>query len=145
MIYFASPLFTSAERSWNSLLANNLRSHGEPVELPQEFCQGLDDPTEIADLCLTKLKECGIILVNCDGVDVDSGTSVEFGYAHAQGTKSIAYRTDFRRAGDCTKNCNLMIAAKADYFIYKPLAGYSEIGRSIIGILKNWENHDPKN
>jgi len=137
MIYFASPLFTSAERSWNSLLANNLRSHGELVELPQDFCQGLDDP---ADLCLTKLEKCSIILVNCDGVDIDSGTSMEFGFAYARGIKSIAYRTDFRRAGDCNKNCNLMVASKADHFIYQSLAGYSEIGRSILGTLQRWRN-----
>lgn len=145
MIYFASPLFTSAERNWNSLLSNNLRSHGEVVWTPQDFCLGLDDPNEIANLCLTNLEHCSIIVVNCDGSDVEAGTAMEFGFANARGIKSIAYRTDFRRAGDCNKNCNLMIAAKADHFIYQPLAGYSEIGRSIMGILKNWKNHDTKN
>lgn len=140
MIYLASPLFTSAERSWNSLLANNLRQHGEVVWNPQDFCQTLDDPNEIANICLTNLEHCSIIVVNCDGVDVDAGTAVEFGYALAQGTRSIAYRTDFRRAGDCNKNCNLMIASKADHFIHQPLAGYSEIGRSILGVIKRWKS-----
>ena len=140
MIYLASPLFTSAERSWNSLLANNLRSHGEVVWNPQDFCQGLDDPTEIANICLRNLEQCSIIVVNCDGVDVESGTAMEFGFAHAGGIKSIAYRTDIRRAGDCNKNCNLMIASRADHFIYQPLAGYSDIGRSILGVIKRWRS-----
>ena len=137
MIYFAAPLFTSAERSWNSLLANNLRSHGQTVQLPQEFCEGVE---EIADLCLTRLKECSIIVVNCDGPDMDSGTAMEFGFALALGKDSVAYRTDFRRGGDCNKNVNLMIAVKADAFIHRPMGGYSEIGRAILGTIQRWEN-----
>lgn len=140
MIYFAGPLFTSAERDWNRRLAQNLRSSlGREVRVPQEFCEGLTVPQEIMDACLTNLSECGIIVVNCDGVDVDAGTAMEFGWAKAHGKMSIAYRTDFRRAGDCNKNMNLMIAERADACIIKPLANYSEIGRDICGTILRLE------
>jgi len=29
---------------------------------------------------------------------------------------------------------------EADHFIYQPLAGYSEIGRSILGVIKRWRS-----
>jgi len=139
-LYLAGPLFTTAEREWNRLLAQNLRTlTGREVLVPQEFCQGEDNTSKICTICLTNLGKCGIIVVNCDGVDVDSGTAMEFGYALRQGIKSIAYRTDFRRAGDCNKNMNLMIAEQADACIIKPLAGYSEIGRDILGTIQRLE------
>jgi nucleoside 2-deoxyribosyltransferase len=140
MIYLAGPLFTSPQRWWNDMLANNLRVvSGREVRVPQEFCEGLQTPKEIASACLTNLSECRIIAVNCDGVDVDSGTAMEFGCAMEQGIKSIAYRTDFRRAGDCNKNMNLMIAEQANACIIKPKASYSEIGRAIYGTILRLE------
>ena len=47
--------------------------------------------------------------MNADGVDVDSGTAFEAGMAYALGIQLIVYRTDFRRAGDCDLNVNLML------------------------------------
>lgn len=139
MIYLAGSLFTSAEQQWNSSLANNLRAHRYDVLLPQEFCEDLESPRMIATACLTQLRLSSIIVVNCDGSDMDSGTAMEFGYAIAINKTSIAYRTDFRRAGDCDKNVNLMVAEKADVFIHHPLGSYSEIARSIMGALERWQ------
>lgn len=136
IIYLAGPLFTSAERSWNSLLANNLRTLGFEVRVPQDFCEGKE---KLSELCLTNLEESDIIVVNCDGTDVDSGTCMEFGYALKSDKKSIAYRTDIRRAGDCSKNVNLMVAEQATVFLNLPLAGYSEVGRAIAGAIHRWK------
>jgi len=141
-IYFAAPLFTSAEREWNTNLAHNLRGHGFEVELPQEFCGTLANPSLISDLCLTTLLSCDIVLVTCDGTDVDSGTAMEFGYAMKSDLNSIAYRTDFRRAGDCGNNCNLMIAEQATEFLYLPLANCNEVGRAILGAIERWKSTD---
>jgi nucleoside 2-deoxyribosyltransferase len=139
VIYLAGPLFTSAEREWNRLLAQNLRSSGREVRVPQEFCEGLTIPQAIMDACLTNLDECDIIVVNCDGPDVDSGTAMEFGWAMRHGKISVAYRTDVRRAGDCNKNVNLMIAEQASACIIKPLASYSDVGRAIMGTILRLE------
>ena len=51
-----------------------------------------------------------------DGVDVDSGTAAETGYAAALGKWIIGYRGDLRRTGeDETAVVNLQV----DYFIHK--------------------------
>jgi len=58
-------------------------------------------------------KSDGVVAV-LDGVDVDSGTAAEIGYASALGKWVIAYRSDFRRTGeDETSEANLQV----EYFI----------------------------
>jgi len=57
----------------------------------------------------------GVVAV-LDGVDVDSGTAAEIGYATALGKWVIGYRGDFRRTGeDVASEVNLQV----EYFIYK--------------------------
>jgi nucleoside 2-deoxyribosyltransferase len=57
----------------------------------------------------------GVVAV-LDGVDVDSGTAAEIGYAAALGKWVIGYRGDFRRTGeDPAATVNLQV----DYFITK--------------------------
>ncbi len=117
MIYLSGPMSTTAERTWNSVLADNLRSHGYCVLLPQEFPSSLR---------LTNIRASHIFVMNCSGADTIS--SVEFGYAKALNRRTILYRTDQKDDG--------LIADLADAFINRPLGTYSEIGRSIIGHIK---------
>jgi nucleoside 2-deoxyribosyltransferase len=57
----------------------------------------------------------GVVAV-LDGVDVDSGTAAEIGYAASLGKWVIGYRGDFRRTGeDETSEVNLQV----EYFIRK--------------------------
>ena len=57
----------------------------------------------------------GVVAV-LDGVDVDSGTAAEIGFAAAKGKWVIGYRGDFRRTGeDETAEVNLQV----EYFILK--------------------------
>jgi len=49
-----------------------------------------------------------------DGVDVDSGTASEIGYAYAHGKLVIGYRGDFRLAGD---NAAARVNLQVEYFI----------------------------
>jgi nucleoside 2-deoxyribosyltransferase len=49
-----------------------------------------------------------------DGVDVDSGTAAEIGYAFARGTPVIGYRGDVRPAGD---NEGAVVNLQVEYFI----------------------------
>ena len=49
-----------------------------------------------------------------DGVDVDSGTAAEIGYAHALGKRVYGLRTDFRLAGD---NHGAIVNLQVQYFI----------------------------
>jgi nucleoside 2-deoxyribosyltransferase len=60
-------------------------------------------------------KADGVVAV-LDGVDVDSGTAAEIGYATALGKWVIGYRSDFRRTGeDETSEVNLQV----EFFIRK--------------------------
>lgn len=49
-----------------------------------------------------------------DGVDVDSGTAAEIGYAAAKGKFVVGLRTDFRLAGD---NHGSLVNLQVEYFI----------------------------
>lgn len=60
------------------------------------------------------IKNSNLILAVLDGVDVDSGTASEIGYAAALGKPIIGYRGDFRLSGD---NDGAVINLQVEYFI----------------------------
>ena len=49
-----------------------------------------------------------------DGVDVDSGTAAEIGYAFARGKRIVGYRGDFRLAGD---NEGAVVNLQVEHFV----------------------------
>ena len=51
-----------------------------------------------------------------DGVDVDSGTASEIGYAFAKGKRIVGYRNDFRRTGDTMAS---VVNLQIEFFIRK--------------------------
>jgi nucleoside 2-deoxyribosyltransferase len=55
----------------------------------------------------------GLVAV-LDGVDVDSGTAAEIGYAFAKGKRIVGYRGDFRLSAD---NEGSMVNIQVEYFI----------------------------
>lgn len=55
----------------------------------------------------------GVVAI-LDGVDVDSGTAAEIGYAFAQGKRIYGLRTDFRLAGD---NAGAIVNLQVEYCI----------------------------
>ncbi len=56
------------------------------------------------------------IIAVLDGVDVDSGTASEIGFAAASGKRVIGLRTDFRRTGD---NDAATVNLQVQYWIEK--------------------------
>ncbi len=55
---------------------------------------------EIADNNREAIDQSDAIFAVLDGVDVDSGTASEIGYAFAKGKKILGYRGDFRLSAD---------------------------------------------
>ena len=114
-IYFAGPLFTTAERDFNAALAELLRAAGHDVWLPQD--QELDayNPERIFrnDVDHVDWSECVVGIM--DGSDPDSGTAWEIGYAYARQLPIILLRTDFREWGGRTGDApyNLMLTESA--------------------------------
>jgi nucleoside 2-deoxyribosyltransferase len=143
-IYFAGPLFTSAEREWNTRLVKLLRNAKLNIWLPQE-----NEPTEntasgIFQMCKRGIDESDVVLAIMDGPDPDSGTCFECGYAYANKKPIFTIRTDFRKCGDALESrFNLMLTESSTVidiqwdttkFISPPI---EDVALSIITALAN--------
>lgn len=117
-IYLAGPLFTHAELEYNRELKNIMGKKGFSVFLPQEDAEDASAEREkqnqecIFKKCLEGLNNSDIVVAVLDGVDVDSGTAWEIGYAFARGKSVIGLRTDFRTLSDGV--VNLMVEMSLD-------------------------------
>ncbi|MBV8335153.1 MAG: nucleoside 2-deoxyribosyltransferase [Alphaproteobacteria bacterium] len=94
-IYLAGPLFSAAERNFNSELTRLLRNKGHEVWLPQEFEQRTMTAKQIFVKDVEGIDWADVVVANMDGTDPDSGTSWECGYAYGK-KPVILFRTDFR-------------------------------------------------
>jgi len=117
-VYLAAPLFSEAERSYNSALAAHLKKNFFEVYLPQEAGDDSDTRKKSEQYNLFRenlkvLEESDVVVAIIDGADADSGTSWEMGYAFAQGKPVIALRTDFRRVGH-HERVNLMLEQSSE-------------------------------
>jgi nucleoside 2-deoxyribosyltransferase len=69
---------------------------------------------KIAGRNAAALDECDAVVAILDGVDVDSGTAAEIGYAFAKGRPILGYRGDFRLSAD---NEGATVNLQVEYFI----------------------------
>ena len=60
------------------------------------------------------IDRCDAVVAVLDGVDVDSGTAAEIGYAFARGKRIVGYRGDFRLSAD---NEGATVNLQVEYFI----------------------------
>jgi nucleoside 2-deoxyribosyltransferase len=60
------------------------------------------------------IDRCDAVFVVLDGVDVDSGSAAEVGYAFAKGKPILGYRGDFRLSAD---NEGSIVNLQVEYFI----------------------------
>jgi len=60
------------------------------------------------------IETCDVVFAVLDGVDVDSGTAAEIGYAFARGKPILGYRGDFRLSAD---NEGSLVNLQVEYFI----------------------------
>jgi nucleoside 2-deoxyribosyltransferase len=107
-IYFAAPLFTMAERMFNESLAKELETLGYKVNLPQKFCEGIEQEYLIFTQCIIHIHKSDVVVAILDGSDVDSGTAVEIGYAGGKNIPIVGVRTDFRTSSDGSNGVNVM-------------------------------------
>lgn len=102
-IYFAGPLFTIGERSFNCSLRDALEAWGHEVFLPQESeanNRTVFDHKEVARDDQRAVYDADVLIANLDGAMVDDGTALEIGMAIGKGKITVGYRTDFRICGD---------------------------------------------
>src|SRR5262245_64706987 len=76
----------------------------------------------------------GLVAV-LDGVDVDSGTAAEIGYAFGRGKLIVGYRGDFRLSAD---NEGSIVNLQVEYFIRESggtiVTRYGDLGPSLDGL-----------
>ena len=134
-IYLAGPLgFSEAGRSFHTaVLVPRLRGLGHDVFDPWqltdqtkiEAVRGMNYGAErrdawrllnreIAANNRNAIERCGLVFAVLDGVDVDSGTACEIGYAFARGKPIIGYRGDYRL---CSDNEGALVNLQVEYFI----------------------------
>lgn len=135
-IYLASPLgFAESTRSHMDELVAKLRAHVH-VHNPWESTWASETLAEISRLDSISERTARLAEVNrqlgeenrtaidtsdalfavLDGVDVDSGTASEIGYAFAKNKYVCGLRTDFRLAGD---NHGAIVNLQVEYFIHE--------------------------
>ncbi len=138
-VYYAGPLFTSAEREWNVKLVNILRANKLDIWLPQEHEPKEETANSIFHMCKTGIDESDIVLAILDGPDPDSGTSFECGYAYGKGKPVFTIRTDFRNSGDMFDlRFNLMLSQSSTVItVPKEIPTTEEVALAIIKSLEN--------
>lgn len=124
-LYLAGPLFTAAERAWNSALAAGLRAAGHEVFLPQDQKHG-KPASGIFATDVGGIDWADALVAIMDGPDPDSGTSWECGYAFGR-KPVVLVRTDFRRAIDGGAPYNPMLTESATVRLDLPMAAMTEV------------------
>jgi nucleoside 2-deoxyribosyltransferase len=113
-IFLAAPLFSEAERDFNSKIAAAFRKEGFEVWLAQEHKFVEDHSIKMKNAIFTEdleaLKKSDIILAVLDGVDVDSGVAFEVGFGYANRKPVLGLKTD-HRVFSGVEPVNLMLEA----------------------------------
>lgn len=146
LLYFAAPLFSEAERSFNERLTTKLEDEGLDVFLPQRDGAEKDRPPydamnpderrrAVFELDRGKILESDIFLFVLDGRVPDEGACVELGIAHAhrhlQGARKllVGLHTDARAA---------FLASKLNPMILVPLDRVAEDEEGLIEVLSDY-------
>lgn len=110
LAYIAGPLFNEKEREFLEEINAVCQTIGISTYLPAQdgglLSQDNDD--EVFQTDIKALNKADIVVASLNGVDVDSGTAFELGYAFAKGKKLFGLHTDFRTFSP-TSEVNLML------------------------------------
>jgi nucleoside 2-deoxyribosyltransferase len=92
---------------------------------------------EIGKLNQDSIDGCDALFAVLDGVDVDSGTASEIGYAYAKGKPIVGYRGDFRLSAD---NEGGVVNLQVEHFIRASggtiISRISEIAEAFSALLQ---------
>jgi nucleoside 2-deoxyribosyltransferase len=137
-LYFAGPLFTTPERSWNAEVAEALRAAGHEVFLPQEQETGKDGPaifaTDVGGIDWAD----GLVAI-MDGADPDAGTAWEVGYAFGVRKPIVLVRTDFRMLAGNAGDYNPMLSQAATIRVDAPAGSTTEVVGAVLDALERIE------
>ena len=137
-LYFAGPLFTTSQRTWNADVTEALRAAGHEVFLPQEKEPGKDAAGIFASDVGGIDWADGLVAI-MDGPEPDSGTSWEVGYAYGVKKAIVLVRTDFRTMAGNAGEYNPMLTQAATVRLDLPAASTTEVINALLGALERVE------
>jgi hypothetical protein len=91
--------------------------------------------TELGRTNAGSISDADGVVAILDGVDVDSGTAGEIGYAFAKGKRIYGLRTDFRLAGD---NEGSIVNLQIQYFIEASGGEIHTVVPGLIDAVRTW-------
>ena len=118
--YIAGPLFNEGERWWNAEIDSRVRKLGFTTYVPQRDGVKLENKSDVLKIFESDknaLIQADLIVANLDGMDVDSGTAWELGFAHGLGKHCIGVYTDWRLHFKW-QTVNLMIQCSVDKLVH---------------------------
>lgn len=154
-IYLASPLgFAESTRQFMEHLIERVAPHVDVTNpwddkrFEDEFIRiaGLDSRreanaalaeinTELGRANAESIRNADGVVAILDGVDIDSGTAAEVGYAFALGKRIYGLRTDFRLAGD---NPGSIVNLQVQYFIEASGGSIQTTIEELLAELQTW-------
>ncbi len=146
-IYFASPLFSDMELTFNKTVVEKIRKAYPEVKvfLPQE--QGdINDKSNyanskmIAKLDTDAVLESKLLIAVLDGLIIDPGVASEIGVAYAKGIPVIGLHTDPRHQGfDNQEKINALSEIAESQFPYVNLytVGLIKLNGEIVGTVES--------
>ena len=139
LAYVAGPLFAEGERWLLERVERLLRSLGFETYLPHRDTQPSMSLKAIYESHLRVLQRCDLLVAVLDGVDVDSGTAFDLGYACALGKPAVGLRTDTRgfllrrHPGEPPPEVNIMVRFSLDAYVHD-LRGLEEAVKRLTGL-----------
>jgi nucleoside 2-deoxyribosyltransferase len=137
-LYFAGPLFTTPERTWNAEVTAALRAAGHEVFLPQEQ-EPSKDRAGIFATDVGGIDWADGLVAIMDGPDPDSGTCWEVGYAFGLKKWIVLVRTDIRALAGSDGDYNSMLIGAATIRIDMPAASTVEVNARLLDALARIE------
>lgn len=99
-VYMAGPLFNEGDRYTNQRNSDALRALGYTTFLPQEVVITNKSSELVKAACfymdLKAIRLCDVLLANCNGLEIDSGTAAEIGLGYGWHKRMILYKSDVR-------------------------------------------------
>ena len=124
-IYMAGPLFNEGDRYTNQINSDALRAAGYTTFLPQEIIITNESSELVKAACFymdfKAIRLCDLLLANCNGIDIDSGTAAEIGLAYGMQKKMIAYKSDVRNYYNEEHRLNNFVGGLLDNRVYSTL------------------------
>lgn len=124
-VYMAGPLFNEGDRYTNQCNSDRLRALGYTTFLPQEIVITNKSSELVKAGCfymdLKAIQLAEYLVVNCNGIEIDSGTAAEIGLGYGLGKTLVLYKSDVRNYYNETYRLNNFVGGLADNRVYSTI------------------------